>query len=153
MVNGKWSVRPSDSVSQAITCVFVLRCSGVLRLIQDFLGRPQDLVAEEMALTPAFCDQKRAELLLYKLLNQVDSPAARLKVSATMCLVSVAFSNLCRGMRTSMTQLCCWAGLFVNEICNPTALLYDRCLTSSPACCGVHAHQAQSLPSEGLQAK
>eukprot|EP00752_Nemacystus_decipiens_P014145 g12578.t2 len=56
------------------------RCSGVLRLIQDFLGRPKDLVADEMVLTPALCDQKRAELLLYKLLNQVDSPAARLKI-------------------------------------------------------------------------
>lgn len=58
------------------------RCSGVLRLIQDFVGRPKDLSTDEMALTPALCDQKRAELLLYKLLNQVDSPAARLKVSA-----------------------------------------------------------------------
>lgn len=58
----------------------VRRCSGALRLIQDFLGRPKDLVAAEMALSPALCDQKRAELLLYKLLNQVDSPAARMKV-------------------------------------------------------------------------
>ena len=60
------------------------RCSGVLRLIQDFLGKPKDLLADEMALTPALCDQKRAELLLYKLLNQVDSPAARLKVRAAV---------------------------------------------------------------------
>lgn len=66
------------------------RCSGVLRLIQDFLGGPQDLVADEMALTPALCDQKRAELLLYKLLNQVDSPAARLKVSVNVSISSMA---------------------------------------------------------------
>lgn len=62
------------------------RCSGVLRLIQDFLGRPKDLVDDEVALSPALCDQKRAELLLYKLLNQVDSPAARLKVRITVHL-------------------------------------------------------------------
>lgn len=30
---------------------------------------------------PTVIDQKRAELLLYKLLNQGDSPAARMKVT------------------------------------------------------------------------
>lgn len=43
----------------------------------------------EMALSPALCDQKRAELLLYKLLNQVDSPAARMKVSDRQAAFSV----------------------------------------------------------------
>lgn len=32
-------------------------------------------------MTPTVVDQKRAELLLYKLLNQGDSPAARMKVT------------------------------------------------------------------------
>lgn len=52
-----------------------------MRLVQAFLRRPKDLVSAELALSPALCDQKRAELLVYKLLNQFDSPAARLKVS------------------------------------------------------------------------
>ncbi|CAM9743661.1 unnamed protein product, partial [Laminaria digitata] len=55
------------------------RCAGGLRLVQDFLGMPKGLVRAEAALSPALCDQKRGELLLYKLLNQADSPAARMK--------------------------------------------------------------------------
>lgn len=87
-------------------CAYIIarRCSGVLRLIQDFLGRPNNLLTDEVALTPALCDQKRAELLLYKLLNQVDSPAARLKVSANAPHSSFRVS-LKGGV--SMTQLCC----------------------------------------------
>lgn len=62
--------------------MFYPRSAGSLRLIQDFLGTPEDLFAAEAALPSALRDQKRAELLLYKLLNQVDSPAARMKVRA-----------------------------------------------------------------------
>lgn len=57
-----------------------LRCAGGLRMIQDFLGMPGDLLETESALTPATCEQKRTELFLYRMLNQVDSPAARVKV-------------------------------------------------------------------------
>ncbi|CBN76111.1 conserved unknown protein [Ectocarpus siliculosus] len=55
------------------------RCSGALHIVQDFLGRPEDLFNADLALSPALRDQKRAELLLYRLLNQADSPAARMK--------------------------------------------------------------------------
>ncbi|CAM9504849.1 unnamed protein product [Scytosiphon promiscuus] len=55
------------------------RCSGALRLVQDFLGKPRDLPSAETALSPPLREQKRMELLLYKLLNQVDSPASRMK--------------------------------------------------------------------------
>ncbi|CAM9146896.1 unnamed protein product [Ectocarpus sp. 13 AM-2016] len=55
------------------------RCSGALRIVQDFLGRPEDLFSADLALSPALRDQKRAELLLYRLLNQADSPASRMK--------------------------------------------------------------------------
>ena len=48
--------------------------------MQEFLGMPKGLARAEAALSPTLCDQKRGELLLYKLLNQADSPAARLKV-------------------------------------------------------------------------
>lgn len=58
----------------------VRRCSEGLRMIQDFLGMPRDLFLSEVALPPALCEQKRVELLLYKLLNQFDSPASKLKV-------------------------------------------------------------------------
>ncbi|CAN0313422.1 unnamed protein product, partial [Ectocarpus fasciculatus] len=55
------------------------RCSGALRIVQDFLGRPEDLFSTDLELSPALRDQKRAELLLYRLLNQADSPASRMK--------------------------------------------------------------------------
>ncbi|CAN0117704.1 unnamed protein product, partial [Ectocarpus sp. 12 AP-2014] len=55
------------------------RCSGALRIVQGFLGRPEDLFSADLALSPALRDQKRAELLLYRLLNQADSPASRMK--------------------------------------------------------------------------
>ena len=60
------------------------RCAGGLRLVQEFLGMPRGLAKAEAALSPALCDQKRGELLLYKLLNQADSPAARMKVRGAL---------------------------------------------------------------------
>lgn len=69
------------------TYYFGCRCSEALRLVQAFLRRPKDLVSAELALSPILCDQKRAELLVYKLLNQFDSPAARLKVSQHLHVV------------------------------------------------------------------
>lgn len=56
------------------------RCTDGLRLVQEFLGTPEDLLATELKLAPQLVEQKRIELLLYKLLNQVDSPTARFKV-------------------------------------------------------------------------
>lgn len=56
------------------------RCVGGLRLIQEFLGMPKDLFRTEAALPPTVRDQKHAELMLYRLLNQVDSPVAKVKV-------------------------------------------------------------------------
>ena len=52
--------------------------------MQEFLGMPKGLARAEAALSPTLCDQKRGELLLYKLLNQADSPAARLKVRGAL---------------------------------------------------------------------
>ena len=56
------------------------RSPGCLRLIQEFLGMPKDLFTADTAMLPARFEQKRVELLVYKLLNHVDSPAARMKV-------------------------------------------------------------------------
>lgn len=63
---------------------FCRRCSGALHIVQDFLGMPEDLFSTDLALSPALRDQKRAELLLYRLLNQADSPASRMKVRVNM---------------------------------------------------------------------
>lgn len=78
-------------------------------MIQEFLGVPKDLFEAEAALAPRRCDQKRTELLLHKLLNQVDSPAARVKVTFINFILSRHLFTLLlhpTKSRNDVVQLC-----------------------------------------------